>query len=68
MQTQTVNCNVQIEATLQKTVFRIIGTVVGGLIGFLVMLKTESATNPYALMTIMCTIVFLSSFPSTTQV
>ena len=58
----------QLEATLQKTLFRIVGTVFGGLIGFLVMLKSKSATNPYALMTIMCTIVFLGSFPANTQV
>ena len=58
----------QIEATLQKTVFRILGTVVGGAIGYCVMLKPESATNPYAIMCIICTVAFFSSFPANTQV
>ena len=60
--------NTQLEATLQKTVFRIIGTVGGGLIGYCVMLKSKAATNPYAIMTIMCTIAFFASFPANTQV
>ncbi len=58
----------QLEATLQKSAFRMVGTVAGGVIGYCVMLKPQSATNPYALMAIACTIAFFSAFPANTQV
>ena len=45
-----------------------VGTVAGGVIGYCVMLNTKSATNPYALMVIACTIAFFSAFPANTQV
>ena len=44
-----------------------IGTVAGGVIGYCVMLKSQAATNPYAIMTIACTIAFFGAFPATTQ-
>ena len=40
----------RVEMTISKGVLRIGGTVVGGTLGFLVMLRSGLATNPYLLM------------------
>ena len=53
---------------MQKSVFRVFGTVLGGALGFCAMADTRSATNPYALMTILCSIAFLASFLTNTPV
>ena len=45
-----------------------VSTVAGGVVGYCVMLKPRAATNPYAIMTIACTIVFVASFPANTRV
>jgi hypothetical protein len=58
----------QVELTVQKSIFRVFGSGLGGAVGFCVMLNTRSATNPYALMAILCTIVFVGSFPANTDV
>ena len=50
------------ETTLQKSIFRVFGTVLGGALGFAAMTDTRSAQNPYALMAILCTIAFFASF------
>ena len=52
----------QVETTLQKSIFRVFGTVLGGALGFAAMTDTRSAQNPYALMAILCTIAFFASF------
>lgn len=38
---------------------RAVGTVVGGVVGYVAMLRPQSATNPYALTAILCTCVAL---------
>ena len=45
-----------------------VSTVAGGVVGYCVMLKPQAATNPYAIMAIACTIVFVASFPANTRV
>jgi len=58
----------QLELTVQKSLFRMVGTVAGGVVGYCVMLKPQSANNPYAIMALACTIVFFASFPAHTEV
>ena len=58
----------QVELTVQKSLFRLFGSALGGVIGFCAMLRTQSATNPYILMAVLCTIVFVGSFPANTDV
>ena len=62
MVTKGVTCLPQLETTLQKSIFRVFGTVAGGALGFAAMTDTRSAQNPYALMAILCTIAFFASF------
>ena len=45
-----------------------VGTVAGGVVGYCVMLKPQSANNPYAIMALACTIVFFASFPAHKEV
>ena len=40
----------RVEMTVSRGVLRIAGTIVGGSIGFLIMLHYSLAANPYALM------------------
>lgn len=49
----------RVEATASKVVLRIAGTVVGGVLGFLLMMNTHLATNPYALAAITTVITSL---------
>ncbi len=44
----------RVEMTVSRGVLRIAGTVVGGSIGFLIMLHYSLAANPYALMVKPC--------------
>lgn len=44
----SMNCRV--EMTVSRGVLRIVGTIIGGTIGFLIMLHYSLAANPYALM------------------
>ncbi|EIE18909.1 hypothetical protein COCSUDRAFT_59833 [Coccomyxa subellipsoidea C-169] len=57
----------RVEMTISKGVLRIGGTVVGGTLGFLVMLRSGLATNPYLLMLIVVTVTFLLGFGGRTQ-
>ena len=41
--------------TVSRGVLRIAGTIIGGSIGFLIMLHYSLAANPYALMVSLCT-------------
>ena len=40
----------RVEMTVSRGVLRIVGTIIGGTIGFLIMLHHSLAANPYALM------------------
>lgn len=48
------------EATLSRGVLRILGSALGGIIGFLLMMRVDLANNPYFLvvMTLVCCFVF----------
>lgn len=50
---------VQVDTTFQKGMMRVITTVIGGVLGYLVMLDTGLATNPYGLMAISVVFAFL---------
>lgn len=49
----------QVDTTLSKGVLRILTTIAGGVLGYLVMLDRDVATNPYGLMAICCALTFL---------
>ncbi|CAL8463925.1 g3460 [Coccomyxa elongata] len=57
----------RVEMTISKGVLRIGGTIVGGTLGFLVMLRSGLATNPYLLMLIVVVTTFLFGFGGRTQ-
>ena len=48
----------QVEATVSRTLLRIVGTAVGGSLGYVAMVHARLATNPYGLMAIICTFTF----------
>lgn len=52
----------KVETTVQKGIFRAVGTVVGGAIGYAAMLRTQSATNPVVLVAVLCLWVFVGSW------
>ncbi|PNW70765.1 hypothetical protein CHLRE_17g733400v5 [Chlamydomonas reinhardtii] len=49
----------RVEATISKVTFWVVGTAIGGTLGYLAMLDTHLATNPYGLMVIICVYTFL---------
>lgn len=49
----------QVEATVSQVSLWVVGTAVGGTLGYLAMLDPDLATNPYGLMAIICTYTFL---------
>jgi len=49
----------QVETTNLKGLTRIVTTVIGGVLGYLVMLDSDVASNPYGLMAIICALAFL---------
>ncbi|KAG2427956.1 hypothetical protein HXX76_011943 [Chlamydomonas incerta] len=57
----------RVEATVSRVSLWVLGTVVGGTLGFVVMVDTHLAANPYALLTVICAFTFLvgvaSSYP-----
>ncbi len=61
-------CAAQVEATVSKAVLWVIGTAVGGTLGFIVMVDNDLATNPYGLMAILCAFTFVVGSMSGHQV
>ena len=59
---------VQVEITLQKSVFRVVGTAVGGVVGWAAMSSHTTATDPYALAAVLSVWVFLAAFLAPTAV
>ncbi|BDA49627.1 hypothetical protein COCOBI_14-2470 [Coccomyxa sp. Obi] len=59
MTTVAVVLSEKIDTTVSKGVLRVAGTAIGGTLGFLVMLRSGLATNPYALVAIVCTVTAL---------
>ncbi|KAG2487722.1 hypothetical protein HYH03_013721 [Edaphochlamys debaryana] len=49
----------RVEATVSKVAFWVVGTAIGGTLGYICMIHTDLATNPYGLMAIICTFTFL---------
>ncbi|KAG2431911.1 hypothetical protein HXX76_009402 [Chlamydomonas incerta] len=49
----------RVEATISKVSLWVVGTAVGGTLGYLAMLDADLATNPYGLMAIICAYTFL---------
>eukprot|EP00198_Chlamydomonas_reinhardtii_P010228 XP_001699565.1 predicted protein [Chlamydomonas reinhardtii] len=49
----------RVEATVSQVSLWVVGTAVGGTLGYLAMLDPDLATNPYGLMAIICTYTFL---------
>ncbi|KAL6762043.1 hypothetical protein V8C86DRAFT_715099 [Haematococcus lacustris] len=49
----------RVESSASKAAMWVLGTALGGTLGFLVMLSPNLATNPYAIMAVMCTFAFL---------
>ena len=54
----------QVDTTFVKGCLRILTTIIGAVLGFLVMLDTDVATNPYGLMAILCAFGFLCGLMS----
>ncbi|KAK9862353.1 hypothetical protein WJX84_000490, partial [Apatococcus fuscideae] len=52
----------KVEVTLLKGIIRIITTIIGCVIGYLFMLRSNLATNPYGLMALLCVVTFLSGY------
>eukprot|EP00877_Chromochloris_zofingiensis_P010507 jgi/Chrzof1/570/Cz01g20240.t1 len=57
----------RVEATVSKVVFWLAGTLIGGALGYVVMLKEPLATNAPALMAIICTYAFMVGLLGQTQ-
>ncbi|KAK9815502.1 hypothetical protein WJX72_004760 [[Myrmecia] bisecta] len=57
----------KIDLTVTRGVLRLAGSVLGGVLGFLVMLRPSVATSPYALTAIVCTFTCLCGFLTMTQ-
>ncbi|DBA89188.1 TPA: hypothetical protein ACH3X1_016339 [Trebouxia sp. C0004] len=49
----------KVDATIAKSVQRVTGSVIGAVYAFLVMLRPEVATNPYAVATMVCISAFM---------
>ncbi|KAG2487709.1 hypothetical protein HYH03_013708 [Edaphochlamys debaryana] len=49
----------RVEATVSKVAFWVVGTAIGGTLGYICMINTDLATNSYGLMVIICTYTFL---------
>ncbi|KAG2431908.1 hypothetical protein HXX76_009399 [Chlamydomonas incerta] len=49
----------RVEATVSQVSLWVVGTAVGGTLGYLAMLDADLATNPYGLMAIICAYTFL---------
>ncbi len=58
----------QVEATVSKAALWIGGTVAGAILGYVCMVSSDLATNPYGLMTIICAFTFLVGALATHQV
>ncbi|KAK9815248.1 hypothetical protein WJX72_000626 [[Myrmecia] bisecta] len=57
----------KIDTTVTRGLLRLAATVLGGVFGFLVMLRPSVATNPYALTAIVCTFTCMCGFLTMTQ-
>ncbi|KAG2454348.1 hypothetical protein HYH02_001373 [Chlamydomonas schloesseri] len=49
----------RVEATVSKVVVWVLGTVIGGTLGYVAMLHAHLATNPYGLMAVICAYTWL---------
>lgn len=49
------------ETTVYRGIIRIAGTAVGGIFGYLLMLRVTLANNPYFLTALLCVFDFVSS-------
>ncbi|PNH05904.1 hypothetical protein TSOC_007796 [Tetrabaena socialis] len=59
--------NEKVEATISKVALWVIGTAVGGTLGYVAMIGTDLATNPYGLMAVICAFTFMVGCLSTHQ-
>ncbi|CAL5226722.1 g9574 [Coccomyxa viridis] len=59
--------NERVEMTVSRGVLRIVGTVIGGTIGFLIMLHHSLAADPYAHMALIVAFTFLFGLGGRTQ-
>lgn len=59
LETVRVPRALKVEATVSRVSLWVLGTVVGGTLGFVVMVDTHLAANPYALLTVICSFTFL---------
>ncbi|DBA72154.1 TPA: hypothetical protein ACH3X2_010874 [Trebouxia sp. C0005] len=57
----------KVDTTITKGALRLVGTGIGGVLGFLVMLRTGLATSPVALAAIICVYTWLFGLASQTQ-
>ncbi|KAG2454349.1 hypothetical protein HYH02_001374 [Chlamydomonas schloesseri] len=55
----------RVEATISQVALWVVGTAVGGTLGYLAMLDPDLATNPYGLMVVICAYTFLVGASST---